>query len=143
MKTIHSIFAAFVLIAIAMVVFNAIMSLKKEEKFKGGDRKLGLIALILTHTQFLIGLITYYVSPWYKSLKVIGMGNAMKEKTMRLLTVEHPFTMILAIALITVGWSRHKKMADNDHAKKFKSFAIFYGIGLVLILARIPWKQWI
>ncbi|MGY5355462.1 hypothetical protein [Wenyingzhuangia sp. IMCC45467] len=141
MKTVHSILAAFVLIAIVMVVFNAVMSLKREEKFKAGDRKLGLIALILTHTQFLIGLIAYYVSPWYKTMKVVGMGKAMKNAELRLMSVEHPLTMIIAIALITVGWSRHKKLTEDK--AKFKSFAIFYGIALLLILSRIPWSQWI
>ncbi|GGF62693.1 hypothetical protein [Wenyingzhuangia marina] len=140
MRTVHSILAAFALIAIAMVVFNAVMSLKREEKFKAGDRKLGLIALILTHTQFLVGLITYYVSPWYETLRNVGMGNAMKNAELRLMSVEHPLTMIIAIALITVGWSRHKKLTDDK--AKFKSFAIFYGLGLILILARIPWSHW-
>lgn len=140
MKTVHSILAAFVLIAIAMVVFNAIMSLKREEKFKNGDRKLGLIALILTHTQLLIGLVTYYVSPWYKSMKAVGMGNAMKDAELRLMSVEHPLMMIVAIALLTVGWSRHKKMTED--APRFKSFAIFYGLALLVILTRIPWSHW-
>lgn len=140
MKTVHSILAAFVLIAIAMVVFNAVMSLKREEKFKAGDRKLGLIALILTHTQLIIGLIAYYVSPWYKTLKVVGMGNAMKNAELRLMSVEHPLMMIIAIALITVGWSKHKK-ATEDKAK-FKSFVIFYGLALLVILSRVPWAQW-
>ncbi|MDO3693860.1 hypothetical protein QVZ41_03230 [Wenyingzhuangia sp. chi5] len=140
MRTVHSILAAFALIAIAMVVFNAVMSLKREEKFKAGDRKLGLIALILTHTQFLVGLITYYVSDWYAELRRLGMGGAMKDSEIRLMSVEHPLTMVIAIALITVGWSRHKKLTEDK--AKFKSFAIFYGIGLLLILARIPWSQW-
>lgn len=141
MKTVHSILAAFVLIAIAMVVFNAVMSLKREEKFKAGDRKLGLIALILTHTQLLVGLVAYYVSDWYTAMKLVGMGNAMKNAELRLMSVEHPLMMIVAIALITVGWSRHKKLVEDK--AKFKSFAIFYGIALVVILSRIPWSQWI
>ncbi|MDO6736765.1 hypothetical protein [Wenyingzhuangia sp. 2_MG-2023] len=141
MKTVHSILAAFVLIAISMVVFNAIMSLKRSEQFKSGDRKLGLIALILTHTQLLIGLVTYYVSPWYESMKNVGMGKAMKDSELRLMTVEHPLMMIIAIVLITVGWSRHKKLTEDK--AKFKSFAIFYGIALLLILSRIPWAQWL
>lgn len=141
MKTVHSILAAFVLIAIAMVVFNAIMSLKREEKFKAGDRKLGLIALILTHTQLLIGLITYYVSDWYVELRRLGMGGAMKDSEIRLMSVEHPLMMIVAIVLITIGWSRHKKLTEDK--AKFKSFAIFYGIALLVVLSRIPWSQWI
>lgn len=140
MKTVHSILAAAVLIAIGMAVFNAIMSIKREEKFKTGDRKIGLIALILTHTQFLIGLVVYYISPWYAELKRMGMATAMKESDVRLLSVEHPITMLLAIVLITIGWSRHKKLTEDK--AKFKSFAIFYSIGLLLILARIPWGQW-
>jgi len=141
MKTTHSILAAFVLIAISMVVFNAVMSLKREEKFKGGDRKLGLIALILTHTQLLIGLVTYYVSPWYETLKNVGMGNAMKNSELRLMSVEHPVMMIIAIVLLTIGWSKHKK-TDGD-AAKFKLFVVFYGLALLVILTRIPWSQWI
>lgn len=140
MRTVHSILAAFVLIAIAMVVFNAIMSLKREEKFKNGDRKLGLIALILTHTQLLVGLVTYYVSDWYTALKNVGMGDAMKNAELRLMSVEHPLMMVIAIVLITIGWSRHKKLTEDK--AKFKSFAIFYGLAFVLILSRIPWGQW-
>lgn len=140
MKTVHSILAAFVLIALAMVVFNAVMSLKRDEQFKNGDRKLGLIALILSHTQLIIGLITYYVSPWYKTVKVIGMGNAMKNADLRLFTVEHPLVMILSIVLITIGWSKHKK--TNDDKAKYKKFIIFYGVAFLLVLSRIPWTQW-
>lgn len=140
MKQVHSILAAFVVIALALVVFNAIMSIKREEKFKAGDRKLGLIALILTHTQLLIGLITYYISDWYTALKDVGMGKAMKEADLRLMSVEHPLMMVVAIILITIGWSRHKKLEENN--AKFKSFAIFYGIALVVVLSRIPWKFW-
>lgn len=140
MRTVHSILAVAVLIAIAMTVFNAIISLKREEKFKKGDRTIGLIALILTHTQFMIGLITYYVSPWYQSLKNVGMGKAMKDAELRLMSVEHPLTMIISIVLITIGWSRHKKLQAD--AAKYKSFVIFYGIGLLLILTRIPWSHW-
>lgn len=141
MRTVHSVLAAFALIAIAMVLFNAFMSLKREEKFKNGDRKLGLIALILTHTQLLIGLITYYVSPWYETLKNVGMGKAMKDAELRLMSVEHPLMMIIAIVFLTIGWSRHKKLTEDK--AKFKSFAIFYGIALVIILSRIPWGQWL
>ncbi|NIJ44071.1 magnesium-transporting ATPase (P-type) [Wenyingzhuangia heitensis] len=140
MRTVHSILAAFVLIALAMVVFNAIMSLKRNEQFKAGDRKLGLIALILTHTQLIIGLITYYVSPWYTLLKGIGMGNAMKNAELRLMSVEHPLMMIIAIVLVTVGWSKHKKATED--VAKYKSFIIFYGLALLVILSRIPWGQW-
>lgn len=140
MKTVHSILAAAVLISLGMALFNAIVSAKREEKFKKGDRTIGLIALILTHIQFIVGLITYYISPWYESMRNVGMAKAMKDAELRLMSVEHPLTMIIAIVLVTIGWSRHKKLTQDK--AKFKSFAIFYGIALLLILSRIPWAQW-
>jgi hypothetical protein len=54
--------------------------------------------------------------------------------------VEHPFINIVAIVLITIGWSKHKKVMGAT--AKFKKIAIFYGLGLLLILSRIPWGQW-
>ena len=68
------------------------------------------------------------------------MGAVMKDSTLRLFLVEHPTTNILAIVLITMGWSLHKK-AQNDR-KKFFRIAIFYGFGVLLLLSRIPWAQW-
>jgi hypothetical protein len=43
--------------------------------------------------------------------------------------------------LITIGWSKHKKLTDAT--AKFKTFAVFYGLGLLLILSRIPWSLWL
>ena len=36
------------------------------------------------------------------------MSTVMKNEGLRQTVIEHPFTNILAIILITVGWSRHK-----------------------------------
>ena len=59
----------------------------------------------------------------------------------RLLAVEHPFINIIAVVFITVGWSKHKKVLEGK--RKFKTITIFYGLGLILILSRIPWAQWL
>lgn len=59
----------------------------------------------------------------------------------RLLALEHPFVGILAIILITIGWSKHKKQQTDKRA--FGKIAFFYGLGLVLILSRLPWNQWL
>jgi len=86
-----------------------------------------------------VGLILFFVSPsGINAIQSLGMGGM--NSAARLLAVEHPFINIIALVLITVGWSRHKKFMEGN--KKFKSIAIFYGLGLVLILSRIPWNQW-
>jgi hypothetical protein len=55
--------------------------------------------------------------------------------------VEHPTTNILAIVFITMGWSLHKKAAGDR--KKYFRIAVFYGVGLLLLLSRIPWQNWL
>tara|TARA_B100000963_G_C22558142_1_gene640002 strand:+ start:1065 stop:1262 length:198 start_codon:yes stop_codon:yes gene_type:complete len=61
----------------------------------------------------------------------------MKDAQKRLFLVEYPFINILAIVLITIGWSVHKN--QSDPAKKFLRIALFYGLGMLLLLNRIPW----
>ncbi len=139
MKTVHSYWAYIVLVVLILAVVNAIMGLKQKKEFTHKDFRLGLFTLIATHIQLLIGLGWYFMSPWYKTLKS-DAATAMGEPSVRLLAVEHPFTMILAIVLITIGWSKHKKVVKSE--SKFKTFAIFYGIALLLVLARIPWSNW-
>lgn len=140
-KNLHSYFAYIVLFVLVLAVINAISGWlgKKEFRFDK-DLRVSLFALILSHIQLLIGLVLFFISAnGLKAIQTLGMSGM--NSAARLLAVEHPFTNIIAIALITIGWSRHKKKT-NDTAK-FKSIAIFYGLGLVLILSRIPWGQWL
>ena len=80
------------------------------------------------------------MSAQFMFLKENGMGAAMKDPKIRLIVIEHPLIMILAVILITVGFSKHKKKStDKD---KFKTIALYYGIALIFVLSRIPWSQW-
>ena len=140
MKTVHSYWAYLVLVVLIITVVNAIVGLiKKKKSFSDKDLRLGLFTLIFSHIQLLIGLGWYFSSPYYKALKANG-SEVMGDAATRLLAIEHPIMMILATIIITIGWSKHKKKTE-DH-KKFKTFVIFYGIGLLLILSKIPWNQW-
>ena len=139
MKTIHSYWAYVVLFVLTITVINAIAGLVKKKEFTHKDFRLGLFTLITSHIQLLIGLGWYFMSPWYKALKANG-SEVMGESSARLLAVEHPIMMLIAIVLITIGWSKHKK--DVKSESKFKKFAIFYGLALLIVLSRIPWSNW-
>jgi len=139
MKDIHSYWAYLVLAILIFAVINAVIGLMSKKQFTDKDLRIALFTLIVSHIQLLIGLSWYFMSPWYSALKASG-AEVMKDKGARLIAVEHPITMILAIALITIGWSKHKKKTSD--AAKFKIVAIFYGIALLLILSRIPWNNW-
>ena len=139
-KMIHSYWAYIVVILLIFATINAIIGLTKNKEFTDKDLRISLFTLIVMHIQLLIGLGWYFMSPSYKALKEVGMGGAMKEAELRLLAVEHPLMMIVAIVFITIGWSKHKKKTTDT--SKFKTIAIFYGLALLFVLSRIPWAQW-
>lgn len=139
-KEIHSGWAYLVLIILVIAFVNALVGFSSKKKFIGKDYKLSLFALVFSHIQLLIGIVMYFLSPYLAVAKAAGIGATMKDANLRLYVVEHPLIMIIGIALITIGWSKHKK-ASTDHAK-FKIISLFYGIALVLFLSRIPWQVW-
>jgi hypothetical protein len=57
-------------------------------------------------------------------IKAVGMGGLTTESR---LALEHP-NNIIAIALITIGWSKHKKLMTSE--SKFKTF-LFLWIGII------------
>lgn len=132
----HSGWAYLVLFMLVIAVINAIAGVSSKKEFTKKDRLIGLAALIAVHIQLVIGMILYFVSPMGSA--VIGQ---MKDSALRLTWLEHPLMNIIGIILITIGWSKHKKLSDST--AKFKTFAIFYGIGLVMFLLRIPYKMWL
>ena len=136
MVQIHSYWAYLVVLILLVTVLNSLLGFTKKKTFADRDLRLGLFTLILSHFQLLIGFVVYFYQGWHKNL-----SGVMSDSAGRLLAIEHPITMILAIVLITIGWSKHKKK-DTDQAK-FKTIAIFYGIALFLILLRIPWSNWL
>lgn len=135
LQHLHSYFAY---LALAAFLFSIIYTAATRNKpFTAANKKVALAGLIAAHLQLVFGLILYFTSP----LGIANLSGAtMKDPTMRLLALEHPLTMLVAIILITVGYSKSKRAtADAD---KFKYILRMYGIGLVLILSRIPWKMW-
>ena len=137
----HSGWAYITLIILIFAVVNAIIGLNSKKEFTDKDLRISLFTLIVAHIQLIIGFIAFFVSAQFKYVLDNGMGAAMKEPTIRLFVVEHPLMMILAIILITMGFSKHKKQSTDKG--KFKTIALYYGLGLLFVLSRIPWNQWL
>jgi phage-related holin len=136
----HAGWAYLTLFILAFVVVKTAIGFIGKQAFKPIDRKLGLFGLIFCHLQLLVGLILYFISPiGYNLLKANGISGLTPQ--LRLTALEHPVVNIIAIIIITIGWSKHKKLAEST--SKFKTFLIFYGLGLILILSRIPWRLWL
>jgi hypothetical protein len=131
----HSGWAYLVLIALVIALLNSILGMNSKREFAAKDKRLALMGLIATHFQLVLGLLLYFISP----VGLASLGQ-MSNSALRLTSLEHPLINVIAIALITIGWSKHKKA--NESQSKFKAIAVFYGIGLLLILSRIPWALW-
>ena len=141
LKTIHSYWAYLALLILVIAVINALIGMSNKKGFGAKDLRLSLFGLIFSHIQLFIGLLLYFVSPWFEQWSASGVGGVMKDAQTRLYLVEHPFTNIIAIVLITMGWSMHKRQTQD--AKKFSRIGIFYTLGLLLLLSRIPWDAWL
>lgn len=139
LKSFHSYFAWAVLALILWVVILSVYhTWVKKEAFKVQHYKWVLLAMVSAHIQLLLGLILYFVSPLgFTNLS----GQTMKDSFQRLLAVEHPLTNIIAIVLITLGFSLYKR--SRETLSGTNKVAIYMGFGLLLLLSRIPWSTWL
>lgn len=137
---IHSYWAYLVLIVLFVASINAIIGYASNKEYSATNFRIALFTLITSHIQLLIGIVLYFVSPYFSVLLEEGMGKVMPDPTRRLYLVEHPLIMIIAVALITIGYSKHKSKLTSK--PKFKILAIFNTIALILVLSRIPWSAW-
>ena len=111
-------------------IFNAIG--KNKSSYEKKDKMVNLFAMISLHIQLLLGLILYFISP-----KVSFASGWMKDAALRFYGMEHLIGMLIAIVIVTIG----RKIAEKQElpAQKNKKIAIWYTLGLVLIIASIPW----
>lgn len=134
MKNLHSMWTYVLLAGLIISILYLVNAYLNNKAY---NRKMALLGLVSVHIQFVIGLITYFVSPY--GIKNVSSA-AMKDGIARLYFLEHPLTMLVAVILITVGYSTAKRQTDPK--KQNRTAMIYYSIGLVLILSRIPWHAW-
>jgi K+-sensing histidine kinase KdpD len=111
------------------LVFAIVQLLLKKDALKTS-----IVLLISAHTTLLLGLYQYFFGPvGFFFIKNMGMAAAMKDKLTRFWAVEHILTMIIAIALITIGHVKYKKGGSP------RNTLILYILALLLIFGAIPW----
>jgi len=126
----HSGLRYLVLLFLILAIASAWSNWSKKADYPAG--KMPLLGFIFTHVQLLLGLALYFISP-----KVQFASGVMKDTMLRFYTVEHITLMIVAIILITVGYSKAKRQAPAPQGHK--TVFTYYLIGLILILVSIPW----
>ncbi|WP_242156201.1 hypothetical protein [Aestuariivivens sediminis] len=136
----HSYWAYLVLLIVILSTGNALFKSVSSKEYSAKDFRISLFALIVSHIQLLIGFVLYFTTPRFELWSELG-GGVMGDAIARLYLVEHPLVNIIAIALITIGYSKHKKKLTSK--AKFKILSIFYSLALLLLLSRIPWNTWL
>lgn len=139
-KILHSYWAYLVLLVLILATINALIKTFGDKEYSAKDFRISLFALIVSHIQLLIGFVLYFVSPRFELWSELG-GGVMGNSLARLYLVEHPLINIIGVALITIGYSKHKKKRTSNG--KLKTIAVFYTIALLLFLSRIPWITWL
>ncbi|MBL7791563.1 MAG: cytochrome B [Saprospiraceae bacterium] len=129
LKHTHSGLRWVALLLMLTVIVTAWQTWKSNAPYK---QRLTLFTLIVSHLQLLLGLIMYFMSPHVQ----FGEGF-MKDSVLRFYGVEHITIMVLAITLITMGYSKAKRQADDR--LRGQVVVRLFGIALVLILLGIPW----
>jgi len=130
----HSIVRYFLLIIILFVILRSLMGWLNKSAYSKMDDQLSLGLFIFTHTQLLLGIILFFVSPI-----VIFSGASMKDPTARYWLVEHNTGMIIAIVLISIARISSKKMTEA--VAKHRRMFIFNFIALLIIVLMIAQSQ--
>ena len=123
----HSILRYFILISLVWVIARSLAGWLNKTGYVKLDDQLGFGLFMLTHTQLLLGIILFFVSPI-----VIFSGASMKDPAARYWLVEHNTGMLVAVAFITMARITSKKMTDS--ISKHKRMFIFNAIALATIL---------
>jgi hypothetical protein len=129
-KELHSGFRYIVFILVLVAIIQSLLGWFGQKPYTSLNRKINLFALISAHTQLLIGIVLFFISPL-----VAFNSDTMKNDVTRYFTVEHWVGMIIAIVLITIGHSKSKKIILPE--SKHRIVAIYYIIAFLIIVATI------
>ncbi|HRW75252.1 MAG TPA: cytochrome B [Saprospiraceae bacterium] len=120
------------LVLLVLALLNNLVKWRQNATQTAADQKWNLYAMSAAHLQLIVGFILYFISP-----KVQFGSESMSDPVLRFFLVEHLITMLVAVALITVGYSRGKR-GENETARFRLAFWFYLG-GLIFVLAGIPW----
>ncbi|RWY49298.1 hypothetical protein [Mucilaginibacter gilvus] len=132
----HSLVRWLVLLSLLIAIYRGYQGWLGKKAYNKFDDNLRQTTVSIIHLQFIIGVWLYAISPitnWF----IHHFSEGVRLREIRFFGMEHITMMFIAIALITVGSSKAKRdITDHD---KFRTQAIWFTIGLLVILSSIPW----
>lgn len=126
-----------VIIVGLVAVFRAIAARSSGRAWNSADNTTGRLYTIVLDVQVLLGLLLYLFASPTVAIARQNFAASMGNDTTRFWLVEHPFAMILALALAHVGRGRVRK-ATADRAR-FGRVTVFHGLSVLLVILGTPW----
>ena len=127
----HSILRWAVLLFGLYAITKSARGLLHKQDYTPNHNMAATLFIASVHLQVVLGLLLYVARESYEGFS--NMGNA----ALRFWAIEHLVGMLLAAVIIQIGRTKSKKATET--AKKHKTALIFFSIGILIILAMIPW----
>ncbi len=132
----HSWVRWLVVAGLLFAIFRAYSGLLSKRNFTRFDNSVRLWTTTIVHIELIFGLWLYFISPVVDYF-LHHFKEATQQPETRFFGMEHSMMMIVAILIITIGSARVKRKPTDR--EKFKTMAVWFSIGLLIILMFIPW----
>lgn len=132
----HSLVRWVVVVSLLIAVYRAWSGKLGHKAYTRVDESARFWSLIAIHTQLVLGLWLYFISP-VVSYFMHNFKTAVHQRQIRFFGMEHITMMLIAIILITIGSAKVKRKTTDQ--EKFNTWATWLTIGLIIIITSIPW----
>lgn len=133
---VHNALRWLVLISLLTTLITSYWGWLRKRPYQPTDQTLRVVATSIAHTQLLAGFYLYAISPIIRYYWNFHPGFS-EAPELTFFSLIHIGLMFTAIVIMTVGSSKAKRLPEAR--QKFRTTALYFTIGLTLILAAIPW----
>ncbi len=133
---IHSFVRWLVVLSLVLAIFRGYQGWFRSEPFTPKDHFLRHVTATFAHIQLMIGFLLYFQSPIVSYFRSAEAGTEVP-LDISFFGWIHLTLMTLAIVIVTIGSSMAKRQSND--LSRFKTMAIWFSIGLLIIFIAIPW----
>lgn len=137
-KEIHNIIGMVLLFILLIIIIIIGSRYILKYPFDKSTQMLTSIGLIIAHSQIVVGIILYFLSP----SKIHNFsGESIEQSSYSFYTMEHPLAMILAAVLVTFGY-RAARREELSSQGQYRRVLTCFGGGLGIMIYMTPWFMW-
>ncbi|GEM_PF-163778 len=137
MLLLHSYTRWLVIIAMLLALGWAYFGWIRQREWSKWDSRFGAGFTILITIQFIWGVVLFFLPDGLAQAAWRDIDASMGVRELRFFGIEHGFQMIIALAIVHLGWTRSRKATQIR--SKFRWAVSTYTIAAILIASAIPW----